>query len=125
MYRSGRRKTRWVLIGLTLAFSRPSPGELIIASLIAIGFYYFCAKQGRISCCQSSRSFNYRFRFPLVSQLNRMNEQRKCYHLRQQLSKRVPISTADRLVDYEKIQYPGKTESWYLDKVLYDLTRGR
>lgn len=32
-------------------------------------------------------------------------------------------STADRLVSYEKSRNPGKTEQWYLEKVIYDLRR--
>ncbi len=31
--------------------------------------------------------------------------------------------TAQRLVDLEKIKHPGQSESWYLDKVVYDLRR--
>ena len=31
--------------------------------------------------------------------------------------------TARRLIDLEKIKHPGQSESWYLDKVIYDLRR--
>ena len=31
--------------------------------------------------------------------------------------------TAQRLVNLEKIKHPGQSESWYLDKVIYDLKR--
>ena len=31
--------------------------------------------------------------------------------------------TAQRLIDLEKIKHPGQSESWYLDKVVYDLRR--
>ena len=31
--------------------------------------------------------------------------------------------TAQRLIDLEKIKHPGQSESWYLDKVIYDLKR--
>ena len=31
--------------------------------------------------------------------------------------------TAERLIDLEKNKYPGQIESWYLDKVIYDLRR--
>ena len=31
--------------------------------------------------------------------------------------------TAQRLVNLEKIKHPGQSESWYLDKVIYDLRR--
>jgi len=30
---------------------------------------------------------------------------------------------AERLVNQEKIKHPGQTESWYLDKVVYELGR--
>ena len=31
--------------------------------------------------------------------------------------------TAQRLINLEKIKHPGQSESWYLDKVVYDLRR--
>ncbi|MGL5078449.1 MAG: hypothetical protein ACRDBG_21845 [Waterburya sp.] len=31
--------------------------------------------------------------------------------------------TAKRLINLEKIKHPGQLESWYLDKVVYDLRR--
>ncbi|MGV2830470.1 hypothetical protein [Myxosarcina sp. GI1(2024)] len=30
---------------------------------------------------------------------------------------------ANRLIDLEKIKHPGQSESWYLDKVIYNLRR--
>lgn len=29
----------------------------------------------------------------------------------------------DRLLDHARTKYPGKTEAWYLDKILYDFRR--
>ncbi len=34
-------------------------------------------------------------------------------------------ATADRLLNGEKRQHPNHTEKWYLEKVIYDLQRGR
>ena len=31
--------------------------------------------------------------------------------------------TAQQLVELEKVKHPGQSESWYLDKVIYDLRR--
>ncbi|WP_036488501.1 hypothetical protein [Myxosarcina sp. GI1] len=31
--------------------------------------------------------------------------------------------TAQRLINLEKIKHPGHSQSWYLDKVIYDLRR--
>ena len=42
-----------------------------------------------------------------------------------ELLKRVDRDTAQRLVDGEKRRNPGQPENWYLDKVIYDLKRGR
>ena len=33
--------------------------------------------------------------------------------------------TADRLISTERYRQPGKSETWYLEKVIYDLRRGR
>ena len=45
--------------------------------------------------------------------------------LRRELLKRVDSGTADRLIASARRRNPGKSESWYLEKVLYDLRRGR
>ncbi|MDY6936528.1 MAG: site-2 protease family protein [Cyanobacteriota bacterium] len=42
-----------------------------------------------------------------------------------EILKRVDGGTAQRLIDLEKRKNPSQPESWYLDKVLYDLKRGR
>ena len=31
--------------------------------------------------------------------------------------------TAQRLVNLQKVKHPGQSESWYLDKVIFDLKR--
>ena len=33
------------------------------------------------------------------------------------------FDTAQRLIDLEKVKHPGQSESWYVDKVIYDLRR--
>ena len=33
------------------------------------------------------------------------------------------LDTAQRLIDLQKAKHPGQLESWYLDKVIYDLER--
>jgi hypothetical protein len=33
------------------------------------------------------------------------------------------FDTAERLINLEKIKHPNQSESWYLDKVIYDLKR--
>lgn len=45
--------------------------------------------------------------------------------LYRELLKRVDSGTADRLIASARRRNPGKSESWYLEKVLYDLRRGR
>ncbi|NEO97985.1 MAG: hypothetical protein F6K58_04645 [Symploca sp. SIO2E9] len=35
------------------------------------------------------------------------------------------VSTAERLFDYVRLRYPGRSNSWVLEKVLYDLERDR
>ena len=50
---------------------------------------------------------------------------RGCRELRRKLLNLVHYDTADRLIDSAKRQHPGKSERWYLEKVIYDLQRGR
>lgn len=48
-----------------------------------------------------------------------------CKPLRRKLLNLVHHNTADRLISSAKRQHPGKSERWYLEKVIYDLQRGR
>ncbi|MGB6300449.1 MAG: hypothetical protein WBF90_30335 [Rivularia sp. (in: cyanobacteria)] len=50
---------------------------------------------------------------------------RGCKALRRKLLNLVHHNTADRLISSAKRQHPGKSERWYLEKVIYDLQRGR
>lgn len=50
---------------------------------------------------------------------------RGCRELRRKLLNLVHHNTADRLISSAKRQHPGKSERWYLEKVIYDLQRGR
>ena len=50
---------------------------------------------------------------------------RGCKALRRKLLNLVHYDTADRLISSAKRQHPGKSERWYLEKVIYDLQRGR
>ncbi len=45
--------------------------------------------------------------------------------LKRELLRRVSPETAERLIASERAKHPGKSEHWYLDKVIYDLKRGR
>ncbi|MCJ8279987.1 MAG: hypothetical protein MJK14_08730 [Rivularia sp. ALOHA_DT_140] len=51
--------------------------------------------------------------------------ERGCRTLRRKLLNLVHHDTADRLISSAKRQHPGKSERWYLEKVIYDLQRGR
>jgi hypothetical protein len=56
-----------------------------------------------------------------------LTERSKCTVLRKELINLVRGShdIAERLVNSEKHKNPGKPENWYLEKVIYDLKRGR
>lgn len=47
------------------------------------------------------------------------------HSLRRAILKKVDRQTAIRLIDLEKRKNPGRSVSWYLEKVLYNLDRGR
>jgi hypothetical protein len=49
----------------------------------------------------------------------------ECVPLRQKLLKLVSKDTAERLIALARRKNPGKSEAWYLEKVLYDLQRRR
>ena len=53
----------------------------------------------------------------------------KCYNLREELRLLLygaaghEEATTQRLIDIERLKYPGKLESWYLDKIIYSLRK--
>jgi Zn-dependent protease len=49
----------------------------------------------------------------------------RCAKLEKRLLEKIDLATAERLIALEKIKNPGKLNSWYLEKVLYDLQRDR
>ncbi len=51
--------------------------------------------------------------------------EKRCNALRNQLLNLVHSDIAERLINSAKRQHPGKSERWYLEKVIYDLQRGR
>ena len=61
----------------------------------------------------------------ITSKLRQLGEDARAAPLRREILKRVSRDTADRLVKLARVQHPGKPEHWYLDKILYDLKRGR
>ena len=61
----------------------------------------------------------------ITGKLRQLGEDAKTASVRREILRRVSQDTADRLIKLAKLQHPGKTEHWYLDKVLYDLKRGR
>lgn len=46
-------------------------------------------------------------------------------HLRKQLYRLVDRKTGDRLIAWEKQKNPHQSESWYLEKIIYDIRRHR
>ena len=54
-------------------------------------------------------------------------ENLKCAQLRKELISRMRCrqDVAQRLIALAKRQNPGKSERWYLEKVIFDLKRGR
>lgn len=89
--------------------------ELVIFAMIALIFIYFFAK----------KSNGFSFKSLSLSQGKTVKDKWKCANLRRELHRRVSATTAERLVEHERFKYPNKPESWYLDKVIYDLKRGR
>jgi len=62
----------------------------------------------------------------LVEWYQQMSQNRQCAPLRKKLLKLARSQDlAERLIDHEKRKNPGKPEHWYLEKIIYDLRRGR
>ena len=65
----------------------------------------------------------YTYRFQIQAWYKQMQVDVECAALRQKLLRLVPQDTAERLIAFAKSKSPGKSERWYLEKVLYDLQR--
>ncbi len=65
----------------------------------------------------------YTYRFQIQAWYKQMQVDVECAPLRQKLLRIVPQDTAERLIALAKSKSPGKSERWYLEKVLYDLQR--
>ena len=70
------------------------------------------------------------FRSDVTSVVNiweRIGEDRKCAALRRELLNRVHHrrEIAERLLASTRKNHPGRSQRWYLEKVIYDLKRGR
>jgi hypothetical protein len=63
----------------------------------------------------------------LINAIDSYLEDAKCTQLRNEILNRVHCrqDIADRLITLAKRQNPGRTERWYLEKVIWDLKRGR
>ena len=96
---------------------------LIVVVALAFLIYLFNSslKSGRLQRRIKQRSINPSLREKCQQRL----EQWRCISLKRELLRRVQPDTASRLISSAKLRTPDKPERWYLEKVLYDLKRGR
>jgi hypothetical protein len=67
--------------------------------------------------------FIYTYRFQIQAWYKQMQVNIECAPLRKKLLRIVTQDTAERLIALAKSKSPGRSERWYLEKVLYDLQR--
>jgi hypothetical protein len=67
----------------------------------------------------------YLYRHPIQRWYVRCREDVECAPLRRKLLILTRQDTAQRLIALAKKKNPGKSERWYLEKVIYDLQRRR
>ncbi|NEP43777.1 MAG: hypothetical protein F6K35_32950 [Okeania sp. SIO2H7] len=92
--------------------------SVIILSMVGISLFFFGSER---------ESDGGNFFTDLRDKFQDWLEQSKCDALRRELLALVQHQqdVADRLIDGAKAEYPGNTERWYLEKVIYDLKRDR
>lgn len=96
---------------------------LIVVVALAFLIYLFNSslKSGRRQQRIKQSSINPSLRKKFQQRL----EQWRCVPLKRELLRRLQPDIASRLIASAKLKTPGKPEHWYLEKVLYDLKRGR
>ena len=96
---------------------------LTLLSALLLLFSFFTSLSRPRTCCERKRAAL----FPqLIESLKSCWQKNKCDSLNRELMHIVrDRDTARRLVMSAKTNYPGKAEEWYLEKVIYDLRRGR
>jgi hypothetical protein len=67
----------------------------------------------------------YVYRHHIQKWYERFHQDVECAPLRRKLLILVRQDTAERLIALAKKKNPGKSERWYLEKVIYDLQRRR
>ena len=90
--------------------------SIIIMSMVGISLFFFNSQR---------EDGEGNFFTDLRDKFEDWLEQSKCDGLRRELLTLVQQDVADRLIDGAKAEYPGNTERWYLEKVIYDLKRDR
>ncbi|MGL5804755.1 MAG: hypothetical protein ACRC2R_07705 [Xenococcaceae cyanobacterium] len=93
---------------------------LIVLIGVSLAIYFISAAP---TSTRKNRNLSWLEKFQQGYQYRK--EEIQCAPLRRELLKRVNAETADRLIRGEKIKHPDRSESWYLEKVIYDLKRGR
>lgn len=103
-------------------------GVNLVRFLIAVAaaaLLIYCLKSTS-KCKRLARQSNQTFiRLGLGEKFQKRFEEWNSASLKRELQQRVKSDTAERLMSSARIKNPGKSERWYLEKVLYDLKRGR
>ncbi|HBE18177.1 MAG TPA: hypothetical protein DEG17_16455 [Cyanobacteria bacterium UBA11149] len=96
---------------------------LTILSAILLSIGLLGSSSQRRSCSQRRRANLFS---KLAHSFKSFWKEGKCHALNRELLQIVrDRDIASRLVMSAKLNYPGKSEEWYLEKVIYDLRRGR
>jgi hypothetical protein len=99
-------------------------GLAIIIIVILLLFRFVFSKSNLRSQYQRN---NDRILHNFVDWWHQTCQEAKCANLRRELLRRLHNrwDTAERLLALARHKYPGKPEYWYLEKVIFDLKRGR
>jgi hypothetical protein len=94
-------------------------GLLIVVLALA---FLSTLKSGRL---QRRRKQTFIIKQGFIEKFKERFEEWRCASLKRKLLQRLQPDTASRLITSARFKTPGKPEHWYLEKVLYDLKRGR
>lgn len=112
----------WVYYSSTKVWVR---SVILLIVVIALAFLIYLFNSNLKSRRLQRRRKPTSIKMGFIEKFKKRLEQWRCVPLKRELLRRLQPDTASRLIASARFKNPDQPEHWYLEKVLYDLNRGR